>query len=87
MRYYDEIYSEVVPFKFIKYIALGEGLTGVAFVVLFFLHINGTLGIEDELPYFFFPLMAAVMLGVAVFLYSLVRLKLGITTDVVKTRL
>ena len=84
MRYYDEIYSENIPFKFMKYMALGEGLIGVAFVALFFLHLNGTLGIEDELPYFFFPLMAAIMLGVAVLLYSLTRLKLGITTEVIR---
>jgi len=84
MRYYDEIYSEVIPFNFIKYIIFVEGGTGIAFLILYIMQLTGNLGIEDELPAVFFLIMAVIMLAVAVFLFSLTKLRLGITSDLLR---
>ena len=84
MRYYDEIYREVIPFNIIKYIIFVEGGLGLVFLILYMMQITGNLGIEDELPSFFFLIMAAVMFAVAALLFSLTKLRLGITTDVVR---
>jgi hypothetical protein len=81
MRYYNEIYSETVPFKFMKYIILLEGGLSIAFLVLYILQISGSLGIEDELPQWFFLFMALIMIGVTAFLYNLRSMRLGITSD------
>ena len=81
MRYYDEIYSEVIPFNFIKYIIFLEGGMGVAFLILYIMQLTGSLNVEDDLPGWFFLIMAIVMLAVAVFLFSLTKLRLGITSD------
>jgi len=83
MRYYDEIYREVIPFNIVKYIAFVEGGLGIVFLILYIIQIAGNLGIGDELPSFFFLIMAAVMFAVAVFLFNLTKLRLGITTDAV----
>ena len=84
MRYYDEIYSEVTPFNIVKYIAFVEGGLGLVFLILYMMQITGNLGIGDELPSFFLLIMAAVMFAVAALLFSLTKLRLGITTDVVR---
>jgi len=81
MRYYDEIYSEVVPFNFVKYLIFMEGGLGVAFFVLYIMQITGNLNVEDDLPVWFFLIMAVIMLAVAVFLFSLTKLRIGITSD------
>ena len=81
MRYYDEIYSEVIPFNFVKYIIFLEGGMGVAFLILYIMQLTGSLNVEDDLPGWFFLIMAIVMLAVAVFLFSLTKLRLGITSD------
>jgi hypothetical protein len=87
MKYYDEIYSEIVPFKFMKYIILLEGGIGVVFLVLYVLQLSGGLGIEDELPQWYFLLMALIMLGVAAFLYNLRSMRIGITGDALRASL
>ena len=84
MRYYDEIYSEVVPFKFVKYIIYLEAATGAAFLVLYIMQLIGNLGIDDELPAVFFLIMAIIMFAVAAFLFSLTKLRLGITADLMR---
>jgi len=84
MRYYDEIYSEVVPFSFVKYIMYAEGGAGVVFLILYVMQSTGNLAIEDELPSYFFLIMAAIMFAVAAFLSSLNQLKIGITSDAVR---
>jgi hypothetical protein len=84
MRYYDETYSEVIPFKIVKYIAFTEGGLGIVFLILYMMQITGNLGIEDELPSYFFLIMAAIMFAVAAIIFNLTRLRLGITTDVVR---
>jgi hypothetical protein len=84
MRYYDEIYSEVVPFKIVKYIAFAEGGLGIIFLILYIMQITGNLGIEDELSSYFFLIMAAIMFAVAAIIFNLTRLRLGITTEVVR---
>ena len=81
MRYYGEIYSEVVPFNFIKYIIFLEGGAGVAFLILYIMQLTGSLNIEDDLPAVFFLIMAIIMLAVAAFLFSLTKLRVGITSD------
>ncbi|MBA7710471.1 hypothetical protein ES703_119414 [subsurface metagenome] len=81
MRYHDEIYSEVVPFNFIKYIIFIEGGAGVAFLVLYIMQLTGSLNIEDDLPAVFFLIMAIIMLAVAAFLFSLTKLRVSITSD------
>ena len=81
MRRYDEIYSESVPFSFVKYIVLMEGGIGVAFIALYILQLTGSLGMEDELPSFFFLLMALIMFAVAAFISTLTKLQIGITPD------
>jgi hypothetical protein len=83
MRYYDEIYSEAIPFKIVKYIALAEGGLGIVFLVMYVMQITGNLGTEEELPSYFFLIMAAIMFSVSVLLFNLTRLRLGITTDAV----
>ena len=84
MRYYNEIYSETVPFKFMKYIILLEGGLSIAFLVLYILQISGSLGIEDELPQWFFLFMALIMIGVTAFLYNLRSMQIGITDDMLR---
>lgn len=84
MRYYDEIYREVIPFKFVKYIIFLEGGLGIVFLIFYAMQIAGNLDIGDELPSVFFLIMAVIMFAIAAFLYSLIRLRLGITTDVVR---
>jgi hypothetical protein len=84
MRHYDEIYSEIVPFKFIKYIVFVEGGVGVAFLVLYIMQLTGNLGVEDELPAVFFLIMAVIMLAVAAFLTTLTKLRIGITPDLLR---
>ncbi len=81
MRYNDEIYNEVIPFNFIKYIIFVEGGVGVAFLVLYIMQLTGSLNIEDDLPAVFFLIMAIIMLAVAVFLFSLTKLRVSITSD------
>ena len=81
MKYYDEIYSEVVPFNFIKYIIFLEGGIGVAFLVLYIMQLAGSLNVEDDLPAVFFLVMAIIMLAVAAFLFSLTKLRIGITSE------
>ncbi len=81
MRYYDEVYSEAVPFKFIKYFVFIEGGMGIAFLVLYIMQLMGNLGIEEELPPVFFLIMAVIMFAVAGFLTTLTKLRVGITTD------
>jgi hypothetical protein len=82
--YYDEIYSETVPFSFIKYIIFSEGALGVLFLILYVMQISGNLIPDEELPSFFWLIMAAVMLGVAAFLTTLTRLRIGITQDTLR---
>ena len=84
MRYYDEVYNEIVPFKFVKYIIFLEGGVGVAFVVLYIMQLTGNLGSEDELPAVFFLIMAVIMLAVAVFLTTLTKLRIGITSNLLR---
>ena len=84
MRYYDEIYSEAIPFKIVKYISLAEAGLGVVFLILYIMQMSGNLGIDEELPSYFFLIMAAIMFAVAVLLFNLTRLRLGITTDAVR---
>jgi hypothetical protein len=84
MKYYDEIYSEVVPFKFIKYIIFVEGGVGVAFLILYIMQLTGNLGVEDELPAVYFLIMAVIMLAVAAFLTTLTKLRVGITPDLLR---
>ncbi len=84
MKYYDEIYSEVVPFKFIKYIIFVEGGVGVAFLILYIMQLMGNLGVEDELPAVYFLIMAVIMLAVAAFLTALTKLRIGITPDLLR---
>lgn len=84
MRYYDEIYSETIPFKFVKYIVLAEAGLGIVFLILYAMQLGGSLGIEDELPSFFFLIMAVFMFAVAVFLYSLIKLKLSISAETLR---
>jgi hypothetical protein len=84
MRYYDEIYREVIPFKLVKYIIFLEGGLGIFFLILYMMQITSSLGIGEELPSVFFLIMAVIMFAIAAFLYSLIRLRLGITTDVVR---
>ena len=84
MRYYDEVYSEIVPFKFIKYIVFMEGGLGLAFLVLYIMQLTGNLGVEDELPAVFFLVMALIMLVVAAFLTTLTKLRIGVTPDLVR---
>ncbi len=81
MRNYEEIYNEVIPFNFIKYIIFLEGGLGVAFLVLYIMQLAGNLNIEDDLPVWFFLIMALIMLAVAVFLFSLTKLRVSITSD------
>jgi len=83
MRYYDEIYSEVVPFKFVKYITFAEGGLGIIFLIMYIMQISGNPGIDEELPSYFFLIMAAIMFTIAVLLFNMTRLKLGITTGAV----
>jgi len=87
MRRYDEIYSENIPFKLIKYIVLLEGGIGAAFLVLYMVQLNGSLGIEDELPQWYFLLMALIMFGIAAFLYNLRCLHIGITSNMMRASL
>ena len=84
MKYYDEIYSEIVPFKFIKYIVFAEGGAGVAFLILYMMQLMGNLGVENELPAVFFLIMAVIMLAVAAFLTTLTKLRVGITPDLLR---
>jgi hypothetical protein len=84
MRYYDEIYREVIPFKLVKYIIFLEGGLGIFFLILYMMQITSSLGIGEELPSVFFLIMAVIMFAIAAFLYSLIRLRLGITMDVVR---
>ena len=84
MRYCDEIYSEVFPFRIVKYIAFAEGGLGIIFLIMYIMQISGNLGIEDELPSYFFLIMAAIMFAVAAIIFNLTRLRLGITTDSVR---
>jgi len=84
MKYYDEIYSEAIPFKIVKYITFVEGGLGIVFLILYIMQTTGNLGIEDELPSYFFLIMAAIMFAVAALLLNLTRLRLGITTDSVR---
>jgi len=81
MRYYDEVYSETVPFKLIKYILFLEGSIGVVFLVLYIMQLTGNLGIEDGLPQWYFLIMAAIMLAIAVFITNFRKLRIGITSD------
>lgn len=81
MKYYDEIYREIVPFSFIKYIILLEGGTGVAFLIIFMMQLAGSLNVEDDLSVWFFLIMAVIMLAVAAFLFSLTKLRISITSD------
>jgi hypothetical protein len=81
MRYYDEIYSEVIPFNIIKYIIYVEGGLGIAFLTLYIMQLTGRLSFEEDLPSVFFLIMAIIMLAVAAFLFSLTKLRIGITAD------
>jgi hypothetical protein len=81
MRYYDEVYSEVIPFNIVKYIIYVEGGLGVAFLIMYIMQLTGRLSVEEDLPSVFFLIMAIIMLAVAAFLFSLTKLKIGITTD------
>lgn len=40
MRYYDEIYSEVIPFNIVKYVIYLEGGTGLAFLILYIMQLR-----------------------------------------------
>ena len=84
MRYYDEVYSGIVPFKFIKYIVFMEGGLGIVFLILYIMHLTDNLGIEDELPAIFFLIMALIMLVVAAFLTTLTKLRVGVTPDLLR---
>jgi len=84
MRYYDEVYSETVPFKLIKYIIFLEGSIGVVFLVLYIMQQTGNLGTDNELPAVFFLVMAVIMLAVAVFLTNFMKLRIGITPDLLR---
>lgn len=84
MRYYDEIYSETIPFKFVKYIVFFEGILGIAFLIMYVIQITDNIVFDDELPSYFFLIMALFMFAIAAFLYSLIRLRLGITTEIVR---
>ena len=54
MKYYDEIYREVIPFNIVKYIIFAEGGLGLVFLIVYAMQITGNLGIDDELPSVFF---------------------------------
>jgi len=84
MKYYDEVYSETVPFKLIKYIIFLEGSIGVVFLVLYIMQQTGNLGTDNELPAVFFLVMAVIMLAVAVFLTNFMKLRIGITPDLLR---
>ncbi len=87
MRQYDEIYSENVPFKFMKYIILLMGGIVIAFLILYVLQLNGSLGIEDELPQWYFLLMALIMFVIGAFLYNLRSMHIGVTDDSLRASL
>ncbi|MCJ7763811.1 MAG: hypothetical protein MUO90_01455 [Dehalococcoidales bacterium] len=84
MRYYDEIYSELIPLKFVKYITFAEVGLGLVFIIFYAMQVTGNFVSEDELPSFFFLIMAAIMFAVAALLFNLTKLRLGITTDAVR---
>jgi hypothetical protein len=81
VRYYDEVYSEVIPFNIVKYIIFVEGGLGIAFVTLYIMQLTGRLSVEEDLPAAFFLIMAIIMFAVAAFLFSLTKLRLSITAD------
>jgi hypothetical protein len=74
-------YSETIPFKLIKYILFLEGSIGVVFLVLYIMQLTGNLGIEDGLPQWYFLIMVAIMLAIAVFITNFRKLRIGITSD------
>ncbi|MDD4873530.1 MAG: hypothetical protein PHE15_00915 [Dehalococcoidales bacterium] len=84
MQYYDEIYSEIVPFNFMKYIIFAEGALGFVFLVLYVMQVNGSFIPDDELPAYFWLIMAAVMFLVVAFLTTLTKLRIGITQDTLR---
>lgn len=84
MKYYDEIYSEIVPFKFIKYVVYLEGGIGLVFLIMYIMQLTGNMGVDDELSSVFFLIMAIIMLFVAAFTASFRKLKIGITPDLLR---
>ncbi len=87
MRNYDEIYSENVPFRFMKYMVWLEGGLGMVFLILYILQLNGNMGIEDGLPQWYFLLMALIMFVIGAFLYNLRSMQIGITDEVLRASL
>ncbi len=79
MYNYDEIYSETIPFKFMYYIIFMEGAIGVLFLVFFLLQSSGNFIPDEDASAIFWLIMALVMLGVAAFLTTLTKLRIGIT--------
>jgi hypothetical protein len=84
MKDFEEVYSEVIPFKFIKYIVFTEGGVAVAFLTLYIMQLMGNLGVDDELPAVFFLIMAVIMFAVAAFLTAFTKLRIGITPNLLK---
>jgi hypothetical protein len=84
MKYFEEVYSEVIAFKFIKYIVFIEGGVAVAFLILYIMQLTGNLGVGDELPAVFFLIMAVIMFVVAAFLTTFTKLRIGITPNLLK---
>jgi hypothetical protein len=84
MREYDEIYGETIPFKFMYYIIIGEGATGILFLVFFFLQSSGSFIPDADASAVFWLIMAIVMLAVTAFLTTLTKLDISITQDKLK---
>ena len=79
MRDYDEIYGETIRFKFMYYIIIGEGITGILFLVFFFLQSAGKFIPDADASAVFWLIMALVMFAVTAFLITLTKLDISIT--------
>jgi len=79
----DEIYHETVPFTFIKYIIFLEAAMAAVFLVLFFLQtFGGPIG-ERPAPDWVLLILFALFVGIAVLLYSIRKMNIGITPQAV----
>ena len=76
-----EIYSETIPFNFMKYIIFLEGAIGVLFLVFFVMQLTGRFIPDEDAPAYFWLIMAFIMLGITAFLTTLTKLKISITRD------
>jgi len=72
-------YDETVPFKFMYYIIIAEGATGILFLVFFFLQSSGSFIPDADASAIFWLIMAVVMFAVTAFLATLTKLDVSVT--------